>query len=161
MPEPDSLMFVLWCHIFWVRKWYSFIFFLTNMEWSHRFRYSLRGVRTECQPDKMPTRQNANQRLAFCLDFFLWLAFRPDFFLWLAFCPSQFLVDILSWTSQHVLALCPNHEKCLNALSIKDPGMWIPWGHQVGLMSFDDKSYVPVHKWFRFFWRTNGSTGGM
>ena len=80
--------------------------------------------------------QIANQRLAFC----------PDFFLWLAFCPSQFLIGILSGTSQHVLALCPNHEKCRHALSIKDPGMWIPWGHQVGLMSFDDKSYVPVHK---------------
>ena len=84
----------------------------------------------------MPFGQNANQRLAFCTDFFLWLAF----------CLSQFLVGILSGTSQHVLALCPNHEKCRHALSIKDPGMWIPWGHQVGLMSFDDKSYVPVYK---------------
>ena len=24
--------------------------------------------------------------------------------------------------------------------------LWIPWGHQIGLMSFDDKSYVPVYK---------------
>ena len=31
-------------------------------------------------------------------------------------------------------------------------------GHQVGLMSFDDKSYVPIYKWSIFFWRTNGST---
>ena len=46
--------------------------------------------------------QNAAQRLAFC----------PDFLLWLAFCPSQFLVGILSGTSQHVLAFCQNHEKC-------------------------------------------------
>ena len=38
------------------------------------------GGRTKCQPDKMPTGRNANQRLAFCPDFFLWLAFRPDFF---------------------------------------------------------------------------------
>ena len=37
------------------------------------------GGRTKCQPDKMPTGHNANQRLAFC----------PDFFLWLAFCPPQ------------------------------------------------------------------------
>ena len=83
----------------------------------------------------MPTGQNANQRLAFCLDFFLWLAS----------CPSQCLVGILSGTSQHVLALCPNHEKSHHA-SIKDPGLWIPWAHQVDLMSFDDESYVPVHK---------------
>ena len=60
------------------------------------------GVRKKCQLDKMPTRQNANQRLAFC----------PDFLLWLAFCPSQFLVGILSGPSQHVLAFCQNHEKC-------------------------------------------------
>ena len=33
--------------------------------------------------------KNANQRLAFC----------PDFLLWLAFCPSQFLVGILSGPS--------------------------------------------------------------
>ena len=52
--------------------------------------------------DKMPTGRNANQRLAFC----------PDFLLWLAFCPSQFLVGILSGPSQHVLAFCQNHEKC-------------------------------------------------
>ena len=65
-------------------------------------------------------------------------------FLWLAFCPSQFLVGILSGTSRHVLALCPNHEKYRHALSICGP--WIPWGLQVGLMSFDDKSYVPVYK---------------
>ena len=90
----------------------------------------MKGGRTKCQPDKMPTGRNANQKLAFC----------PDFFLWLAFCPSQFLVGILSRTSQHVLALCPNHEKCDHVLSFKDPG------HQVGLMSFDDKSYVPVYK---------------
>ena len=63
---------------------------------------------------------------------------QPDFFLWLAFCPSQLLVGILSRTSQHVLTLCPNH--------------------QVGLMSFDDKSYMPVYKWSRFFWRTKGCT---
>ena len=50
--------------------------------------------------DKMPFGQNANQRLAFCTDFFLWLAF----------CLSQFLVGILSGTSQHVLALCPNQQ---------------------------------------------------
>ena len=80
----------------------------------------------------MPTAQNANQRLAFC----------PVFFLLLAFCPSQFLVGILSGTSQHVLALFLNHEKYRHALSIKDPGLWIPWGHQVDLMTFDDKSYV-------------------
>ena len=59
-------------------------------------------------------------------------------FLWLAFRPSQLLVSILSGTSQHVLTLCPNH--------------------QVGLMSFDDKSYMPVYKWSRFFWRTKGCT---
>ena len=58
--------------------------------------------RTKCQPDKMATGQNANQRLAFC----------PHFLLWLAFCPSQFLVGILSGPSQHVLAFCQNHEKC-------------------------------------------------
>ena len=52
--------------------------------------------------DKMPTGQNANQ----------WLAFCPDFLLWLAFSPSQFLVGILSGPSQHVLAFCQNHEKC-------------------------------------------------
>ena len=100
----------------------------------------------------MPTRQNANRTKCqpFC----------PDFFLWLAFCPTQFLVGILSRTSpQHVLALCPNHEKCRHALSIKDLGLWIPWGHHVGLVSFDDKSYVPVYKWSRFFWQTNWSTG--
>ena len=33
------------------------------------------GVWTKCQPDKMPTGHNANKRLAFCPDFFLWLAF--------------------------------------------------------------------------------------
>ena len=48
------------------------------------------------------------------------------------------VVGILSGTSQHVLTLCPNH--------------------QVGLMSFDDKSYMPVYKWSRFFWRTKGCT---
>ena len=106
---------------------------------------SLSGVQTKCQPDECQPQ----------------VGILSGLFLWLAFCPSQFLIGILSGTSQHVLALCPNHEKCRHALSIKDPGMWIPWGHQVGLMSFDDKSYVPVHKWFRFFWRTNGSTGGM
>ena len=52
--------------------------------------------------DKMPFGQNANQRLAFCTDFFLWLAF----------CLSQFLVGILSGPSQDVLAFCQNHEKC-------------------------------------------------
>ena len=61
-----------------------------------RALHVLQGGRTKCQLDKMPTGRNANQRLAFWPDFFLWLAFRPDFFLWLAFCPSQFLVDILS-----------------------------------------------------------------
>ena len=60
------------------------------------------------------------------------------------FCPDFFVVGILSGTSQHGLALCPNHEKCRHALSIC--GLWIPWGHQVGLMSFDDKSYVPIYK---------------
>ena len=55
--------------------------------------------RTKCQPDKMATGQNANQRLAFC--------------------PPQFLVGILSGTSQHVLALCRNHDKGRHALSIK------------------------------------------
>jgi len=54
------------------------------------------------------------------------------------------LVCILSGTSQHVLTLCPNHENCRHALSIKDLDLCIPWGHKVGLMSFDDKSYVPV-----------------
>ena len=56
----------------------------------------------KCQPDKMPTGRNANQRLALC----------PDFLFWLAFCPSQFLVGILSGPSQDVLAFCQNHEKC-------------------------------------------------
>ena len=30
---------------------------------------SLQGVWTKCQPDKMPTGHNANQRLTFCPDF--------------------------------------------------------------------------------------------
>ena len=64
--------------------------------------FGKKGVRTKCQLDKMPTGRNANQRLALC----------PDFLLWLAFCPSQFLVGILSGPSQHVLAFCQNHEKC-------------------------------------------------
>ena len=53
---------------------------------------SIHGGRTKCQPDKMPTGRNANQRLAYC----------PDSLLWLAFCPSQFLVGILSPPSKHV-----------------------------------------------------------
>ena len=37
-----------------------------------------RGGRTKCQPDKMPTGQNANLGWHFVRDFFLWLAFCPD-----------------------------------------------------------------------------------
>ena len=77
------------------------VFFLSNA-------HIVTGGRTKCQPDKMPTEQNANQRLAFC--------------------PSQFLVGILSGTSQHVLALCPNHEKCCHALSIKSVDTMGPSG---------------------------------
>ena len=36
------------------------------------------GGRTKCQPDKMPTGQNANLGWHFVCDFFLWLAFCPD-----------------------------------------------------------------------------------
>ena len=36
------------------------------------------GGRTKCQPDKMPTGQNANLGWHFVRDFFLWLAFCPD-----------------------------------------------------------------------------------
>ena len=50
------------------------------------------GVRTKCQPDKMPTRHNANQRLAFC----------PDLSLWLAFCPSQ----LFGWHFVRTISTC-------------------------------------------------------
>ena len=50
------------------------------------------GVRTKCQPDKMPTGHNANQRLAFC----------PDLFLWLAFCPSQ----LFGWHFVRTITTC-------------------------------------------------------
>ena len=36
------------------------------------------GVWTKCQPDKMPTGQNANLGWHFVRDFCLWLAFCPD-----------------------------------------------------------------------------------
>ena len=48
--------------------------------------------RTKCQPDKMATGQNANQRLAFC----------SDFFLWLAFCPSQ----LFGWHFVRTISTC-------------------------------------------------------
>ena len=50
------------------------------------------GVWTKCQPDKMPTGHNANQRLAFCLDLFLWLAF----------CPSQ----LFGWHFVRTISTC-------------------------------------------------------
>ena len=50
------------------------------------------GGRTKCQPDKMPTGHNANQRLAFC----------PYFFLWLAFCPSQ----LFGWHFVRTISTC-------------------------------------------------------
>ena len=53
---------------------------------------SSNGGRTKCQPDKMPTGHNANQRLAFC----------PDFFLWLAFCPSQ----LFGWHFVRTISTC-------------------------------------------------------
>ena len=40
--------------------------------------YLITGVWTKCQPDKMPTGQNANLGWHFVRDFFLWLAFCPD-----------------------------------------------------------------------------------
>ena len=56
------------------------LIFRTDTHFNNRADWwCIRGGRTKCQPDKMPTGHNANQRLAFC----------PDFFLWLAFCPSQ------------------------------------------------------------------------
>ena len=50
------------------------------------------GVRTKCQPDKMPTGHNANQRMAFC----------PAFFQWLAFCPSQ----LFGWHFVRTISTC-------------------------------------------------------
>ena len=52
------------------------------------------GVRTKCQPDKMPTGHNANQRLAFCPDLSLWLAFCPSQIFWLAFCPDHINMNL-------------------------------------------------------------------
>ena len=52
-----------------------------------------RGVRTKCQPDKMPTGHNASQRLAFC----------PDLFLWLAFCLSQ----LFGWHFVQIMKIPP------------------------------------------------------
>ena len=57
-----------------------------------RWRGNLRGGRTKCQPDKMPTGHNANQRLAFC----------PDLFLWLAFCLSQ----LFGWHFVRTISTC-------------------------------------------------------
>ena len=51
-----------------------------------------KGGRTKCQPDKMPTGHNANQRLAFC----------PGFFQLLAFCPSQ----LFGWHFVRTISTC-------------------------------------------------------
>ena len=58
-----------------------------------RALHVLQGGRTKCQLDKMSTGRNANQRLAFCPDFFLgW------HFVRLAFCPVGILSAHLEGT---------------------------------------------------------------
>jgi len=91
--SPNSQYLLIACHTYSESYWSNGSFGAIGP--------SLYDVQTKCQPDKIPTRQNANQRLDFC----------QDFLLWLTFCPSQFLVVILSGPSQHVLAFWQNHEK--------------------------------------------------
>ena len=52
-------------------------------------RRGLKGGRTKCQPDKMPTGQNANLGWHFVRDFFSMVGILSGPTFWLAFCPDH------------------------------------------------------------------------
>ena len=66
--NPQPLLFLMGVKMVQLRQLLSYIY-LGKCDLTQEQLPAFMGVRTKCQPDKMPTGHNANQRLAFCPDF--------------------------------------------------------------------------------------------
>ena len=79
---PGSLILKAWRHFSWFGQ-------RAKTCWDFQDKMSTKNWNGQNANHRKKSGRNANQKLAFC----------PDFFLWLAFCPSQILVGILSGPS--------------------------------------------------------------